>query len=122
MTAVTHPPVHAEPGAPGGILDQEEHDRESLARFPGAGDVAAARLLCTGPRPMDDPDLSPGKAQQLKRISTEEVALGDSVFMTLAMYAKHQEKHAHCECTGCKTVRKLIERALRKGWRFPFDR
>jgi hypothetical protein len=70
---------------------------------------------------MSDPELSPGKAQQLPRISTEEVALGDSVVLILGMYAKHQRKHSHCECAGCKTVRKLVERAMKKGWQFPFE-
>lgn len=70
---------------------------------------------------MIDPELSPGKAQQLQRISTEEVALGDSVVLILGMYARHQKKEAHCECRGCKTVRKLVERAMNKGWEFPFE-
>ncbi len=70
---------------------------------------------------MIDPELSPGKAQQLPRISTEEVALGDSVVLILGLYAKHQKRHSNCECPGCTTVRKLIERAMKKGWQFPFE-
>lgn len=68
----------------------------------------------------DSRELSPGKAQQLPRVSTEEVALRDSVFLTLGMYAKHQGKKGHCDCPGCRTVRKLVERAIEKGWKFPF--
>jgi len=70
---------------------------------------------------MVDPELSPGKAQNLPRISTEEVALGDSVVLILGMYTKHQKQAGNCECSGCKRVRKLIERAMKKGWQFPFE-
>ena len=49
---------------------------------------------------MVDPELSPGKAQSLPRISTEEVALGDSVVLILGMYTKHQKRTGHCGSTG----------------------
>lgn len=68
----------------------------------------------------DSPELTPGKAQQLPRVSTEEVALRDSVILALGMYAEHQKKKGHCECPGCRTLRKLVERAIEKGWKFPF--
>jgi len=68
----------------------------------------------------DSGELTPGKAQQLPRVSTEEVALRDSVLLTLKMYAKHEGKNGYCDCSGCRTVRKLVERAIEKGWKFPF--
>ena len=41
--------------------------------------------------------------------------------LILSMYAKHQKKRSHCECAGCKRVRKLVERGMKKGWQFPFE-
>jgi hypothetical protein len=70
---------------------------------------------------MVDPELSPGKAQQLPRISTEEVSRGDSVVLILGTYVRHQKQHSFCDCPGCTTVRKLIERGMDNGWQFPFE-
>lgn len=62
---------------------------------------------------MDKPnDLTPGKAQPLRRISTEEVQRSLDVTDALDRYARHQKRRGHCECDHCKMIRATVQQAL----------
>lgn len=57
-------------------------------------------------------DLTPGKAQRLRRISTEEVKRSLDVSDALDRYARHQKRKGQCECDHCKMIRTAVQTAL----------
>jgi len=62
---------------------------------------------------MSKPDeLTPGKAQPLRRISTEEVKRSMDVTDALDRYARHQKRRGFCECDHCKLIRDAVQQAI----------
>ena len=55
-------------------------------------------------------EITPGRAQELRRISTEEIQKDLDVIEALDRYHRHRKKKGHCGCDHCVRVRRSVER------------